>query len=230
MLNAATADAQTASFSSHQFIQLALDNQVLKFGEFVLKSGRISPYFFNAGSLYLGSDLNELSRYYAGAVMEHFGDHVDIIYGPAYKGIPLSVITAMGLSTHYEKEVSYCYNRKETKDHGEKGSLIGHVPKAGDRIVIVDDVITAGTAIREAMNFLNGIDSLNVIGGMVALDRQEKGIGEKSAIMEVEEDFGLSVKSIANLETLLSWTKDKQGFDAQLVDQISAYRDQYGVC
>ena len=177
----------------------------------------------------LGSDLIELGKYYAGAIEENFGDDVDIIYGPAYKGVPLAVVTAMGLSEHYGRQVSYCFNRKEVKDHGEKGHLVGRVPKAGNRVVIVDDVITAGTSIRETMDILQKIDGINLKGVLVALDRQEKGQGEKSAIMEVEADYGLPVKSIADLKKLLDWIQSGQGFEDGLYDKILAYRDQYGV-
>lgn len=214
---------------AHEFLEYVLKREALRFGSFQTKSGRTSPYFFNAGGLFLGSDLLELSRFYASAMHQNFGEGFDIVFGPAYKGIPLSVITTMGLKQHHQREVAYCYNRKEAKDHGEKGSLVGKVPVAGDRVVIVDDVITAGTAIRETMDFLKGIEGLEVVGVLVALDRQEKGSGDKSAIMEVEDDFGIPVKSIANLATLLEWTQSKQQFDPELIQKIMAYRDQYGV-
>ncbi len=214
---------------SNDFLAFVLKREALKFGSFQTKSGRESPYFFNAGGLHLGSDLIELGRFYAGAIQENFGDEVDIIYGPAYKGIPLAVVTAMGLSEHYGREVSYFFNRKEAKDHGEKGSLVGRIPQPGERVVIVDDVITAGTAIRETMEVLSSVEGIDLKGVLVALDRQEKGNGEKSAIMEVEEDFGLPVKSIADLKKLLSWIENGKGFEADLYERIAAYRDRYGV-
>jgi len=214
---------------SNDFLAFVLKREALKFGSFQTKSGRESPYFFNAGGLHLGRDLIELGRFYAGAIQENFGDEVDIIYGPAYKGIPLAVVTAMGLSEHYGREVSYFFNRKEAKDHGEKGSLVGRIPQPGERVVIVDDVITAGTAIRETMEVLSSVEGIDLKGVLVALDRQEKGNSEKSAIMEVEEDFGLPVKSIADLKKLLSWIENGKGFDADLYERIAAYRDRYGV-
>lgn len=214
---------------AHEFLEYVLKREALRFGSFQTKSGRNSPYFFNAGGLYLGSDLLELSRFYSSAIHQAFGQDFDIVFGPAYKGIPLSVISTMGLKQYHKREVAYCYNRKEAKDHGEKGSLVGKVPSAGDRLIIVDDVITAGTAIRETMDFLKGIEGLEVVGVLVALDRQERGSGEKSAIMEVEAEFGIPVKSIANLETLLEWTQSKGEFDSELIQQIVAYRDKYGV-
>lgn len=214
---------------SNDFLAFVLKREALKFGSFQTKSGRESPYFFNAGGLHLGSDLFELGRFYAGAIQENFGDEVDIIYGPAYKGIPLAVVTAMGLSEHYGREVSYFFNRKEAKDHGEKGSLVGRIPQPGERVVIVDDVITAGTAIRETMEVLSAVEGIDLKGVLVALDRQEKGNGDKSAIMEVEEDFGLPVKSIADLKKLLNWIENGKGFEADLYEKIAAYRDRYGV-
>jgi len=214
---------------SNDFLAFVLKREALKFGSFQTKSGRESPYFFNAGGLHLGRDLIELGRFYAGAIQENFGDEVDIIYGPAYKGIPLAVVTAMGLSEHYGREVSYFFNRKEAKDHGEKGSLVGRIPQPGERVVIVDDFITAGTAIRETMEVLSSVEGIDLKGVLVALDRQEKGNSEKSAIMEVEEDFGLPVKSIADLKKLLSWIENGKGFDADLYERIAAYRDRYGV-
>jgi len=215
--------------NAHAFLEFVRSREALRFGEFETKSGRISPYFFNAGGLFLGSDLIELGRYYAAAIVEHFGTDIDIIYGPAYKGIPLAVITAMGLAADHQMEVAYCFNRKEAKDHGEKGCLVGRMPKVGDRVVIVDDVITAGTSIRETMEILREIEGINLKGVLVALDRQEKGNGDKSAIMEVESDYGLPVKSIADLTTLLHWINQGDQEQRQWSELIKVYRDKYGV-
>ncbi|WXU00456.1 MAG: Orotate phosphoribosyltransferase [Catillopecten margaritatus gill symbiont] len=205
------------------FINFVLEVGALKFGEFELKSGRISPYFFNAGLFNQGRHLSKLGNFYAQAIE---GSNIDftVLFGPAYKGIPLATATAMALNDSFNKNIPYSFNRKEAKTHGEGGDIVGHALE-GD-ILIIDDVITAGTAIREAMDIIsaNGATAKGVI---VALDRQEKGKGDTSAIQEVEQDFGLSVLSIISLADIIDYLK--QGDDQDLINRIEAYRAQYGV-
>ena len=185
------------------FVDFTLETGVLKFGEFTLKSGRISPYFFNAGLFNKGSHLSQLGKFYAQAI-EASGLEFDVLFGPAYKGIPLATATAIALNDSQGRNAPYSFNRKEVKDHGEGGSIVGH-PLEGD-ILIIDDVITAGTAIREAQDIITA-NGANTKGVIVALDRQEKGNGQLSAIQEVEEIFGISVVSIINLSNIVDYLK-----------------------
>ena len=205
------------------FVDFTLETGVLKFGEFTLKSGRISPYFFNAGLFNKGSHLSQLGKFFAQAI-EASNLSFDVLFGPAYKGIPLATATAIALNDSYGRNVPYSFNRKEAKDHGEGGSIVGH-PLEGD-ILIIDDVITAGTAIREAQDIItaNGAKTKGVI---VALDRQERGNGELSAIQEVEKVYGISVLSIINLSHIVDYLKDSK--DEDTVRRIEYYRSQYGI-
>ncbi|KTF15086.1 orotate phosphoribosyltransferase [Pseudoalteromonas sp. H105] len=207
-----------------EFIEFALEKQVLKFGEFTLKSGRTSPYFFNAGLFNTGRDLARLGRFYAAALEDAAIDY-DVLFGPAYKGIPIATTTAVALADHYNKDVPYCFNRKEKKAHGEGGTLVGSELKG--KIMLVDDVITAGTAIRESMEIIaqNGAD---LSGVLIALDRQEKGKAELSAIQEVERDFGTKVISIVKLADLISYLESKGTMNEHL-ESVKAYREQYGI-
>jgi orotate phosphoribosyltransferase len=205
------------------FVDFTLETGVLKFGEFTLKSGRISPYFFNAGLFNTGSHLSQLGVFYAKAI-EASGLEFDVLFGPAYKGIPLATATAIALNDSLGRNIPYSFNRKEAKDHGEGGSIVGH-PLDGD-ILIIDDVITAGTAIREAQDIItaNGAKTKGVI---VALDRQEKGNGKLSAIQEVEEIFGITVLSIINLSHIVDYLKDSK--NKETLQSIEDYRAEYGV-
>ena len=205
------------------FVDFTLETGVLKFGEFTLKSGRISPYFFNAGLFNTGSHLSQLGNFYAQAI-EASNLQFDVLFGPAYKGIPLAAATAIALNDNFNRNVPYSFNRKEAKDHGEGGSIVGH-PLEGD-ILIIDDVITAGTAIREAQDIINANDA-NTKGVIVALDRQEKGKGELSAIQEVEQIFGIRVLSIINLSHIIEHLKTSKNED--VVSRIESYRSQYGI-
>jgi orotate phosphoribosyltransferase len=205
------------------FVDFTLETGVLKFGEFTLKSGRISPYFFNAGLFNTGSHLSQLGNFYAQAI-EASNLQFDVLFGPAYKGIPLAAATATALNDNFNRNVPYSFNRKEAKDHGEGGSIVGH-PLEGD-ILIIDDVITAGTAIREAQDIINANDA-NTKGVIVALDRQEKGKGELSAIQEVEQIFGIRVLSIINLSHIIEHLKASKNED--VVSRIESYRSQYGI-
>lgn len=207
-----------------EFIEFALEKEVLKFGEFTLKSGRKSPYFFNAGLFNTGRDLARLGRFYAAALADS-GIEYDVLFGPAYKGIPIATTTAVALADHHDTDKSYCFNRKEAKDHGEGGNLVGSALEG--RIMLVDDVITAGTAIRESMEIIqaNGAD---LAGVLVAIDRQEKGKGELSAIQEVERDFNCSIISIVSLTDLISFLEEK-GDNAEQLEAVKAYRAEFGI-
>ncbi|CAH0534695.1 Orotate phosphoribosyltransferase [Vibrio stylophorae] len=207
-----------------QFIEFALEKQVLKFGEFTLKSGRQSPYFFNAGLFNTGRDLAKLGRFYAAALADSGVDY-DLVFGPAYKGIPIATTTVVALAEHHDTDVPYCFNRKEAKDHGEGGNLVGSELKG--RVMLVDDVITAGTAIRESMAII-AANQADLAGVLVAIDRQEKGKGELSAIQEVERDFDCKVISIVSLTDLITYLEE-QGDQAEHLEAVKAYRAQYGV-
>jgi len=206
------------------FIRFAIDRGVLRFGSFTLKSGRTSPYFFNAGLFDSGRALAQLGRFYAAAVVES-GLDVDVIFGPAYKGIPLAAATAIALAEQHDRDLPWCFNRKEAKDHGEGGTLVG-APLQG-RVLIVDDVITAGTAIREVMQIISA-QQAQAAGVLIALNRQERGKGELSAIQEVERDFAIPVVSIVALDQVLEYLAQ----DAQLkqyLPAVEAYRAEYGI-
>ena len=207
-----------------EFIDFALRQGVLKFGEFTLKSGRISPYFFNAGLFNTGESLSRLGRYYAQAIVDS-GIEFDVLFGPAYKGIPLAAATVVALADQHDRNLPYCFNRKEAKDHGEGGNLVG-APLEG-RVLIIDDVITAGTAIREAMDIIEA-NQASAVGVAIALDRMEKGKGERSAIQEVEADYNLQVMNIANLEVLIEFIRNTGDYDQHL-DSMLQYREQYGI-
>lgn len=206
------------------FIEFALQRQVLRFGEFTLKSGRLSPYFFNAGLFNTGAALARLGQFYAAAIMDN-NLEFDVLFGPAYKGIPLAAATSIALAEQYQCDVPYSFNRKETKDHGEGGNIVG-APLQG-RVLIIDDVITAGTAIREAMQIIEAAGATPA-GIIIALDRQEKGQGELSAIQEVEQQYSIPVLGIIRLEHLIAYLKDHPDMQAHL-DKIEAYRAQYGI-
>lgn len=207
-----------------EFIEFALEKQVLKFGEFTLKSGRTSPYFFNAGLFNTGRDLARLGRFYA-AALNDAGISFDVLFGPAYKGIPIATTTAVALADHYDIDTPYCFNRKEKKQHGEGGSLVGAELK-GD-IMLVDDVITAGTAIRESMTIIEQAGA-SLAGVLIALDRQEKGKGELSAIQEVERDFDTKVISIVTLGDVIEFVKQNDEYAAYL-PSVELYREKYGI-
>ena len=206
------------------FIRFAIDRGVLRFGEFTLKSGRTSPYFFNAGLFNSGSALAQLGRFYAAAVVES-GISFDVLFGPAYKGIPLAAATAVALAEHHGRDLPWCFNRKEAKAHGEGGSLVG-APLTGN-VLIIDDVITAGTAIREVMQIIKG-QQATAAGVLIALNRQERGNGELSAIQEVERDFAIPVVSIVSLNQVLEFLADDPQLKQHL-PAVEAYRAQYGI-
>ncbi len=207
-----------------EFLEFALEKGVLRFGGFTLKSGRVSPYFFNAGLFNTGEALARLGRYYARTIVDS-GIGFEVLFGPAYKGIPLAAVTAAALFEHHGRDVAWAFNRKEAKDHGEGGSIVGH-PLEG-RVLIIDDVITAGTAIRESMEIIRA-QGAEPTGVVIALDRQERGQGERSAIQEVEQEYGIPVAAIARLENLVEFLRQR-GDDPEMVAAIEDYRRRYGV-
>ena len=207
----------------NDFVDFMLEIGALKFGEFTLKSGRVSPYFFNAGQFNQGNHLSQLGQFYAQAINAR-GIKFDVLFGPAYKGIPLVAATAIALNDSFNRSVPYSFNRKEAKNHGEGGNIVGH-PLEGD-ILIIDDVITAGTAIREAKDIISA-NGAKTKGVVVALDRQEKGKGELSAIQEVEQNFGIAVVSIINLSHIVDYLKANN--DKNIISRIESYRSQYGI-
>jgi orotate phosphoribosyltransferase len=206
------------------FIEFCIKHQVLRFGEFKLKSGRMSPYFFNAGLFNSGAALAKLGYYYATAILQTQVSF-DMLFGPAYKGIPLVSTTAVALAQDYKQDVPYCFNRKEIKDHGEGGNLVG-APLQG-KVFIIDDVITAGTAIRESMKIISETPA-QICGIIVAMDRQERGQGTLSAIQEVKEQFGIPVFSIIKLENLIEYLSQDPK-NKEILEKMKAYRAEYGV-
>ena len=215
---------KTAQPFQQDFIELALECEVLQFGEFELKSGRISPYFFNAGKFSTGGALARLGRCYA-AALHASGLQVDMLFGPAYKGIPLVSTTAIALSEQHGVDLPFAFNRKEAKTHGEGGNIVG-APLAGD-VVVVDDVMTAGTAIRESMTILNESGARGT-GVVIGLDRCERGDGERSAVQQVEQDWGLTVVSVVSLHDIIAWVESNPEM-AQHREALEQYRERYGV-
>ena len=206
-----------------EFIRFAIASQVLRFGTFTLKSGRESPYFFNAGLFASGGALARLGRYYAAAIVES-GIGFDMLFGPAYKGIPLVAATAVALAKHHGVEMPYCYNRKEAKDHGEGGVIVG-APLAG-RVLIIDDVISAGTSVRASLELIEAAGA-EAAGVAIALDRQERGTGALSAVQQVEREYGLPVAAIVRLEQLVEFLGEDPAM-AEPLAAIQAYRERYG--
>lgn len=207
-----------------QFIDLAVSKKVLRFGEFTLKSGRKSPYFFNAGLFNTGQDLAQLGRFYAQALVDS-GIDFDLLLGPAYKGIPIATTTAVALAEHHQRDLPFCFNRKEAKDHGEGGILVGS-PLQG-RVMLVDDVITAGTAIRESMAII-AAHHAKLAGVLISLDRQEKGRAEISAIQEVERDYQCQVISLITLADLITYLEEQPAM-AEALTAVKIYRENYGI-
>ena len=216
-----------------EFIEFMVESHVLKFGEFTLKSGRKSPFFMNAGAYVTGSQLRRLGQYYAKAIHEHYGDDFDVLFGPAYKGIPLSVATTIAYSELYGKDIRYCSNRKEVKDHGDTGILLGSQMKDGDRVVIIEDVTTSGKSIEETYPIVKAQGNVEVVGLMVSLNRMERGKGEKSALEEVQELYGFKANAIVTMADVVEhlYNKECQGqvvIDDKIKAAIDAYYEQYG--
>ena len=216
-----------------EFIEFMVDCQVLKFGDFVTKSGRRTPFFINAGFYRTGTQLRRLGGYYAQAIHDRFGLDFDILFGPAYKGIPLSVAASMAISEMYGKEIGYSSNRKEIKDHGETGILLGSPMKDGDRVLIIEDVTTAGTSIQETLPIIKAQGQVEGVGLVVSVGRMEKGQGEKSALAEIEETYSLKTSAIVTMGEVVEHLynrpyKGKIIIDDTLKAAIDAYYEQYG--
>ena len=209
-----------------EFIQFLESAGVLKFGDFTAKSGRKIPYFINAGEIKTGDQIAKLGEFYAKSYLDKVGNTRAILYGPAYKGISIAVATSIGLSKT-GLDVPFFFNRKEAKDHGEGGVFVGYVPKAGEKIVIVEDVITAGTAIRESMAILSGIEGASVLATFVMVDRKEKGQGEKSAMAEVGEQFGFPVYSVVDVYDIIEYLEEDPA-NSENVERIRKYLEVYG--
>ncbi len=205
------------------FLSFAIDTGVLRFGEFTLKSGRISPYFFNSGLFNTGASLARLGRYYAEAIQSS-GIAFDMLFGPAYKGIPLAAATTIALADHHQRDLPYAFNRKEAKDHGEGGTTVGAALQG--RVLIIDDVISAGTSVRESVDII-AAQGAELAGVVISLDRQERGSGEVSAIQQVESDLGVPVASIVTLGDLLEYLAEQPDYEQEQA-AIQAYREQYG--
>ena len=219
-----------------EFIQFMVDSKVLKFGEFTLKSGRKSPFFMNAGGYVTGSQLKKLGEYYAKAIHAKYGDDFDVLFGPAYKGIPLAVVTAMAYSELYGKEVRYCSDRKEEKDHGaDKGSFLGSKLQDGDRVIMIEDVTTSGKSMEETVPKVKGAADVTIVGLMVSLNRMEVGKGgEKVALDEVKDLYGFETAAIVDMNDVVEalWNKEVNGevvIDDTIKAAIDAYYEQYGV-
>ena len=217
-----------------EFIEFMVDSQVLKFGEFTLKSGRKSPFFMNAGAYVTGAQLKRLGEYYARAIHDNYGDDFDVLFGPAYKGIPLSVAAAIAYSELYGKEIRYCSNRKEVKDHGDVGILLGSKLKDGDRVVIIEDVTTSGKSIEETFPILRAQADVQIVGLMVSLNRMERGRAtQKSALNEIRETYGFEARAIVTMEEVTEYLynrpyKGKVYIDDTVWAALDAYYAQYG--
>ena len=215
------------------FIEFMIDCEVLKFGDFVTKSGRKTPFFVNTGFYRTVSQLKQLGKYYAQAINNAFGVDFDILFGPAYKGIPLTVATSIEISDMYGKDIKYCSNRKEIKDHGDKGILLGSPIKDGDKVIIIEDVTTAGTSIRETLPIIKEQGDVNVYGLVVSVDRMERGSSTKSALKEIEETYGLKTTAIVTMSEVVEhlYNKPYNGkviIDDTIKEAIDKYYEQYG--
>jgi len=217
-----------------EFIQFMVDSKVLKFGDFTLKSGRKSPFFMNAGSYVTGTQLMKLGEYYAKAIHDRYGDDFDVLFGPAYKGIPLSVATTIAYSKLYGKEIRYCSNRKEVKDHGDTGILLGSNLKDGDRVVVIEDVTTSGKSMEETIPIVRAQADVTIVGLMVSLNRQERGKGDKGALDEIKELYGFETEAIVSMDEVVEYLYNREIDGNVLIDdemkaKIDAYYAQYGV-
>ena len=212
-----------------EFIEFMVESDVLKFGEFTLKSGRQSPFFMNAGAYVTGDQLHRLGIYYAQAIEQNFGLDFDVVFGPAYKGIPLATSVSGALARNYGIDKPFFFNRKEAKDHGEGGNIVGYKPQDGDRVIIIEDVITAGTAIRETMPVLKGCADVKVTDMFISVNRCEVGQNPgKTAVMEVGEDFGIKVHALVTVQDIREYLADKEEY-AHLLPLMDAYMKQYCV-
>ena len=213
-----------------EFIKFLIDNKSLKFGEFTLKSGRLSPYFLNTGSLYSGEAVAKLGKFYAQAIMDNVKDDYNVVFGPAYKGIPLAVACVGALYGEFSENKDYSFNRKEAKGHGDKGILVGKQLEANDNIILIDDVITAGTAIRESIEMLKSVGSPKIVAVVISVDRMEKGKGETSAIQELRGILGIDFYPIVSIVEIIEYLEANKGLiSEELLGKMYEYRKQYGV-
>lgn len=212
-----------------EFVNFMLDSNVLKFGDFTLKSGRKSPFFMNAGLYVTGTQLMKLGEYYATAIHNTYGDDFDVVFGPAYKGIPISVVTAVAYSKLYGKEIRYCSNRKEAKDHGDAGILLGSPIKDGDRIVVVEDVTTSGKSMEETIPIVKAQGDVTIVGLMVSLNRCERGKGDKGALDEIKDLYGFDTAAIVSMDEVVEYLVEKGMIDDELKARIDAYYAEYGI-
>lgn len=217
-----------------EFIEFMIDCNVLKFGDFVTKSGRNTPFFVNTGFYRTGAQLKKLGTYYAKAIEAKFGFDFDVLFGPAYKGIPLSVAAAIAISENYGKDIKYCANRKEVKDHGDTGILLGSPIEDGDKVVIIEDVTTAGTSIQETLPIVKAQGDVDVLGLVVSVDRMERGQGTKSALEEIRENYGLETTAIVTMQEVVEHLYNKPYNGKVIIDDtlkaaIDAYYEKYGV-
>lgn len=213
----------------HDFIDFMLESGVLKFGTFTLKSGRISPFFMNAGGYETGKQLRKLGEFYAKAIHDQYGDDFDVLFGPAYKGIPLAVVTAEAYYDLFGKEIRYCSDRKEAKDHGaDKGGFLGTKLKDGDRVIMIEDVTTSGKSMEETVPKVKNAADVEIKGLMVSLDRAEKGKGEKSALAEVSELYGFPTAAIVSVPEIVASLKERGQLDEDLLGRMKDYYAQYG--
>ncbi len=212
-----------------EFVDFMLDSQVLRFGDFTLKSGRKSPFFMNAGLYVTGTQLMKLGEYYAKAIHDKYGDDFDVIFGPAYKGIPISVATTIAYSKLYGQEKRYVSNRKEAKDHGDTGILLGSPIKDGDRVVVVEDVTTSGKSMEETIPIVKAQGDVTIVGLMVSLNRCERGKGDKGALDEIKDLYGFDTNAIVSMDEVVEYLVEKKVIDDELKARIDAYYAEYGV-
>ncbi|HEX2679199.1 MAG TPA: orotate phosphoribosyltransferase [Polyangiales bacterium] len=216
-----------------ELIEFMVRCDVLTFGDFTAKSGRKTPYFVNTGRYRTGAQLSQLARFYAAAITREMGREFDVLFGPAYKGIPLAAATAVALAEQHGHDVGFCFNRKEAKDHGEGGVLVGHPLRDGDRVLIIEDVTTAGSSIRETVPILRAAANVKLAGLVVSVDRMEKGTGEKNALAEIRDTYGMKTFSIVNIEEIVEHLSahevdGKRVLTPELLTRLAAYRKQYG--
>jgi len=216
-----------------EFIEFMVRSGVLTFGDFVTKSGRKTPFFINTGNYCTGAQLERLGRYYAEALERNLGGGYNVLFGPAYKGIPLAVAASSAVSVRYGRDVGFCFNRKEAKDHGEGGVMVGHRLKSGDRVAIIEDVVTAGTSVRESVPLIRGCAGVEVAGLVVSVDRMERGAGEKSALAELRAEYGFEAFPIVNIEEIVKYLHNREidgavALNDGIMERIAEYRNIYG--
>ena len=217
-----------------EFIEFMVRSGVLTFGDFTTKSGRKTPYFVNTGNYKTGAQAAKLGEFYAKAIKEHIKDDIDVLFGPAYKGIPLAVATSMALATQHDTDVNYCFNRKEEKDHGEGGKMVGYKLKDGDNVLITEDVITSGASIRECLPQIMAAAKVNIIGEIISVDRMERGLENKTAIQQIYDDYGFKVYPIVNVKEVIEVLHNhpvdgKVYIDDEMKAKMEAYLEEYCV-